>query len=313
MPRIPSVGAVIVVLVSGCLDPRAPGNLVPATVEQDPALPAFELRDGVKLHLETAGDPSLPVLILLHGGPGGDYRALRALDALSERYLLVYWDQRGAGLSQRVPGSQLLMSTYLADLNQLVDHFSPERKVTLVGHSFGGVLAAAYVNLYPQKVEQLALLDPAALTGGESNEEQVDFLAFWDQGVYEYLKYDNVASADDEELKDFRFFRVLEDLEHGLVQERRLWRAGITAAIGITDRLNRRGFNFTTNSEAFAPKVLLLAPPDGAGPFGITFQVLQSLLFKARELVLISESTHVSMLHAPQTLAELRRYLVGYR
>jgi pimeloyl-ACP methyl ester carboxylesterase len=297
----------------GCLDPRAPGNLVPATVADDPGLPSYTLRDGVKLHLEALGDASHPVLIVLHGGPGADYRALRALEPLSERYRIIFWDQRGAGLSERVPASQLSIGPYLGDLDELVEHFSPGRKVTLVGHSFGGAFAAAYVNRFPGKVEQLALLDPSALLGGAADEQQIDFLAFWDEGVNEYLKYDSVGSTEDEELKDFRFYRVLASQGHELVLERKLWRGGVSAAQVVTNNLARTGYNFVSNSISFPTRVLFLAPPDGAGPFGASFQLLQCLHYKSWEVVTLRDTTHLSMVGSPRTLEELRRYLVRYR
>jgi len=49
----------------GIHDASAPGNLVPKTVDEDPTLPSLELA-GTKLHFETVGDPSKPVIIFLH-------------------------------------------------------------------------------------------------------------------------------------------------------------------------------------------------------------------------------------------------------
>ena len=57
------------------MDPDAPGNLVPKTVEEDPSLPRIEV-NGTTLHAEAFGDPSAPMVMMLHGGPGGDYRSL---------------------------------------------------------------------------------------------------------------------------------------------------------------------------------------------------------------------------------------------
>src|SRR5262252_8407662 len=87
--------------------PSRSNNLVPPTVAEDRALPASEM-NGSRFHVETRGDPSKPVIVMLHGGPGGDYRSLLRLSdrfegySLADDYFLVYWDQRGAGLSERV-------------------------------------------------------------------------------------------------------------------------------------------------------------------------------------------------------------------
>src|SRR5688572_29141984 len=87
--------------VSGCVCADDPGNLVPKTVVDDPTLPAIAI-NGTRLHSEAFGEPTDPIIVVLHGGPGSDYRGLLPLRALAEDgYRVVFWDQRGAGLSQR--------------------------------------------------------------------------------------------------------------------------------------------------------------------------------------------------------------------
>ena len=88
------------------LSPTEPGALVPRTVTEDLTLPAIEM-NGARFHVQTFGNPANPVIVFLHGGPGGDYRSLLALGerhngySLADDYFLVYWDQRGSGLSER--------------------------------------------------------------------------------------------------------------------------------------------------------------------------------------------------------------------
>ncbi|GAF92260.1 unnamed protein product, partial [marine sediment metagenome] len=50
-------------------------HTVPATVDQDPSLPSITI-NGYTYHGETYGDPTNPVVIILHGGPGSDYRSI---------------------------------------------------------------------------------------------------------------------------------------------------------------------------------------------------------------------------------------------
>src|SRR5215469_3752887 len=57
--------------------------------------------DGTKMYLLTRGaDRSAPVLVWLHGGPGGAERPLfRYFNGdLEKRFVVVYWDQRGVGV-----------------------------------------------------------------------------------------------------------------------------------------------------------------------------------------------------------------------
>lgn len=51
------------------------GALVSLTVDQDASLPSLSV-NGTLLHAEAHGNPSDPLLIVVHGGPGGDYRSL---------------------------------------------------------------------------------------------------------------------------------------------------------------------------------------------------------------------------------------------
>ena len=90
-----------------------PGNLVPQTVAEDPSLPAIDLA-GTRFHAEAFGDPDAPVILILHGGPGKDYRGMLPLKALADDgFRVVFWDQRGAGLSKREDASAIDTAVYI--------------------------------------------------------------------------------------------------------------------------------------------------------------------------------------------------------
>jgi proline iminopeptidase len=107
------------------------------------------------------------VVIVLHGGPGGDYRSLLGLQALADDYFVVFYDQLGAGLSERVPAEQLTLHSSLADLDLFVDYYGQNDPVSLIGHSWGGMLASAYLGYAPQKVEKAVLAEPGFLNAAE--------------------------------------------------------------------------------------------------------------------------------------------------
>src|SRR5262245_32993573 len=107
---------VMFLALGGCLDPGEPGNLVPATVEENPSLPRIEV-NGTLLHAETFGDPRAPMIMVMHGGPGGDYCDMLPYKVLADDgYYVVFWDNRGAGLSKRHDASELTFGDYLEDL-----------------------------------------------------------------------------------------------------------------------------------------------------------------------------------------------------
>ncbi len=132
------------------------------TVDNDPSLPSLML-NGHNFHTETYGDPSNPVLIFVHGGPGGDYRSSLSLQALSDDYFVVFFDQRMSGLSSRNTDKEIVVQTFMDDLNSFVDHYANGRKVNIVGHSWGAMLASGYVGKYPEKVSRVVLIEPGIL------------------------------------------------------------------------------------------------------------------------------------------------------
>jgi len=135
---------------------------VPPTLELDATIPRVIL-NGYGFHAEHFGSPGKPVLIVLHGGPGADYRYLLELKALADDYEVVFYDQRGTGLSPRVPASSIGVQTFIDDLDAFVEAFGQGRPVHLLGHSWGAMLASAYAGVHPAKVGKLVLAEPAFL------------------------------------------------------------------------------------------------------------------------------------------------------
>ncbi len=181
---------------------------VAKTVLDDPSLPQIEI-NGVRLHAETYGDPSNPVIIVLHGGPGGDYRSQLGAKSLADTNFVVFYDQRGAGLSERVPAEALTVPTYLAELDAIIDRYSPERPVTLLGHSWGAMLATAYLGTAPDKVARAVLLEPGFFTGEEAEEWMVHAkrymsgLAFYKQALRVGFQSLHVSGPDKSAARDY--------------------------------------------------------------------------------------------------------------
>lgn len=135
---------------------------VPPTVVNDPDLPRLEV-NGTVLHHRAHGDEEAPVIVVLHGGPGGDHRSLLGLTDLADEHRVVFFDQRGAGLSARVPAGELTADIALADLDAVIDHHSPDRPVILIGHSWGAILAAGYLRHRPDRVGAAVMAEPGYL------------------------------------------------------------------------------------------------------------------------------------------------------
>ncbi|MEJ0031936.1 MAG: alpha/beta fold hydrolase [Bacteroidota bacterium] len=143
------------------------GKLVPKTVVDDTSLPSITV-NGTQLHAEAFGNPNDPMVVFLHGGPGSDYRnAFPLKDLTEEGYYVVFFDQRGAGLSERHPYGSYSIQQAFDDLGAVIAHYktSPSQKVFLFGHSWGAILAAGYINKYPGEIDGSIFAEAAALHG----------------------------------------------------------------------------------------------------------------------------------------------------
>lgn len=101
-------------------------------------------------------DATKPVLLFLAGGPGGsDLAAARlTLGGLEDHFVVVNWDQPGAGKSfNAVDRSKLTVDDYVVYGHDLVlqlrERFHQD-KVYLVGESWGSALGILMVQRYPE-------------------------------------------------------------------------------------------------------------------------------------------------------------------
>src|SRR3954470_6559649 len=119
-----------------------------------PNIPA----DGLNLHYQQAG--SGPDVVLIHGVTGdlSIWFLCRAMQALGETRRVTAYDLRGHGYSDAPPTGDT-SADHAADLFALLDELGIGR-ATLVGHSFGGVIALHAAVLAPERVEAVVLSDP---------------------------------------------------------------------------------------------------------------------------------------------------------
>lgn len=97
-------------------------------------------------------------IVLVHGwGDTGETWQFM-VDELSARRTLVAYDARGFGRTQW-PQDGYWFADYLADLEALLDHLSPQAPVDLVGHSMGGNVAMLYAGVRSQRVRRLVNLE----------------------------------------------------------------------------------------------------------------------------------------------------------
>jgi proline iminopeptidase len=287
------------------------GDLVPKTVSDDPTLPSFTLSDGTKLHLETYGNPSDPVLIILHGGPGNSFKPYLRWTSLSDEYYMVYWDQRGAGLSQRVPNEELTGPQYLKDLDEIGNYFSPDKKFYLVGHSWGGAYASYYVQNYPERVEKLVLIEPGPMNKAameNTTAANVDYLSKELQAFLNNSDY--LIPGNDEKADYFRFTSKFEEQTLENADTRQGFRSNyyINDWRGLWDQSYTADF-ITGIKENFQTEVLFMAGTTER--LGVAYQKkYQAIHFNLYrdEVFVIEGADHSETVSDPVTIPAIRAY-----
>src|SRR5947207_2150312 len=124
--------------------------------------------NGVRIYTRRVGDG--PPVVVLHGGPGAhhDY-LLPQYDRLALGRTLLYYDQRGGGRSPVPRDTPVGWREHVADLEALRDRWGLER-VTLLGYSWGGLLAVLYALEHPARIGRLALVSSAPITAAWRDE-----------------------------------------------------------------------------------------------------------------------------------------------
>jgi len=120
-------------------------------------------------HAIGKGEP----VIVIHGGPVLDQSYLiDHFQELSKNHRLIFYDQRASGKSTaEVDTASMTMKNLIDDIDQLRQKLGLDQ-VHILGHSWGGMLAAKYAIEYPLKVKSLVLCDAMPPSFRLWNEEE---------------------------------------------------------------------------------------------------------------------------------------------
>lgn len=116
--------------------------------------------NGITLHVVMAGPQTGEPVILLHGFPEFWYGWRQQIDYLADKgYRVIVPDQRGYNLSDKPTGVDMYTLDVLAlDVVGLMDALDYQQ-VYLVGHDWGAAVAWEVAEIYPDRVQKLAILN----------------------------------------------------------------------------------------------------------------------------------------------------------
>lgn len=124
----------------------------------------LRIRD-LDYHVREWGDSSAPLLVMLHGWMDVSASFQFLVDALEREWHVVSPDWRGYGLSGWTAAGCYWLPDYIADLDLLLERYSPDRPAHLVAHSLGGNMALLYAGARPERIARLVNLEGLGMPG----------------------------------------------------------------------------------------------------------------------------------------------------
>jgi pimeloyl-ACP methyl ester carboxylesterase len=116
---------------------------------------------NLSYHVLTWGEPApgKTPLVMVHGWMDVAASWQFVVDAFEHDHWVIAPDWRGYGLTESPAADNYWFPDYLADLDFLIDHFSPDAPVNLVGHSMGGNVSMLYAGSRPDRIRRLVNLE----------------------------------------------------------------------------------------------------------------------------------------------------------
>ncbi|VAW96721.1 Polyketide synthase modules and related proteins [hydrothermal vent metagenome] len=144
---------------------------------------------GMKYCLCEWGDNKAPIILLLHGilDQGAAWEQV-AVGLARAGYYVIAPDLRGHGKSEHLsPGASYNLMDFIADIESIIESIQAKsesqktKKLTLVGHSMGTILASMYAAVHPENINALILVE-TVLPANNGNALDIN-------GVKTQLKY----------------------------------------------------------------------------------------------------------------------------
>jgi len=276
---------------------------------------------------------SNPVLLFVHGGPGmpeyfltDDYPT-----GLEDYFTVVYWDQRGAGLSysSNIDKSTITVDQYIDDTiavtNYLRERFGKE-KIYLMAHSWGTYFGIQAVQKAPQLYN--AYIGVGQVTNQDESEQRayqymLDYYSkAGDEKTLEKLKENNYLSdgyvkiRDDimhragigttHEMKSVVkgvFFASLKNREYTLTEKINLWRGKML--LNKNTQLKMKDDLRKTVTKLDVPTYFFSGAFDYTVNYEMSEEYLKLIEAPMKGFYLFDNSAHSPILEEPNKVAEI--------
>jgi pimeloyl-ACP methyl ester carboxylesterase len=138
---------------------------------------------GLQYHVHVWGTPrqGTAPLVMLHGWMDVGASFQFVVDALSHDRYVIAPDWRGYGKTTGPATDNFWHPDYMADLDFLLDHYSPDAPVDLVGHSMGGNVVMQYAGVRPARIRRLVNLEGFGMPATEPAQAPARYAKWMDQ------------------------------------------------------------------------------------------------------------------------------------
>jgi pimeloyl-ACP methyl ester carboxylesterase len=114
---------------------------------------------GLRYHVRHWGNEYAPKLFMLHGWMDVSASFQFVVDCLQRDWHVIAPDWRGFGLTANSGSDNYWFPDYVGDLDAILDHYSPDAPVNLLGHSMGGNVVCIYAGVRPARIRKLVNLE----------------------------------------------------------------------------------------------------------------------------------------------------------
>jgi proline iminopeptidase len=194
--------------------------------------------------------------------------------ALAESgYRVVFYDQRGSGLSERLskssftaPGIQTLDIIY-DELSGVIAHYrtSPAQRVYLIGHSWGGIMATGYAGRHPNEIQGLVVAEPGGFKWDDIRDYVKESISFnlWGEELNNvtYIDQFMTGKEDQHEILDYKM--AMRASNNDIVGEDNtepgsFWRLGATINAALFELGENYSPDFSAGIKSFNVPVLFI-------------------------------------------------------
>ena len=155
----------------------------------------FILIQGLRYHVRHWGKEGAPKLFMVHGWMDTSATFQFLVDALEHGWHVIAPDWRGFGLTEYTPANYWFPN-YIADLDTILRHYSPDEPVNLLAHSMGANIASVYVGVRSERVGKFINLEGYGFRGTKPDEAPQRYQT-WLDSLKEMPEKRIYASLDD--------------------------------------------------------------------------------------------------------------------